>query len=239
MDTASTDDLLGAVADAVRVGRTTSIATVNAEYVVRAHHERQFAGLLERTSINTADGYGVVLALRRRGYAMAGRVGGSDLVWSIPKQAAALGHRIFLLGSAEGVAAETGRRLKSAYPGLMIAGTHAGTAAPEDEETIVDLIRLSKADIVFVAYGSPQQDYWIDRNLVRSGAAVGIGVGGSMDYIAGVAVRAPRWMRESGFEWLWRLIRNPRRWRRMLALPVFAWMAWRSEASESSGRKST
>lgn len=237
VDPLSTSELLKRVANAVATRTVTTVVTVNAEYIVRATREQRFGELLHRSVVNTVDGYGVLWAVRRRGVQMPSRVGGSDLIWSIPEQAARLGHRVFLLGARPGVADQAAKRLGERYPGLVIAGTHAGSPATEDEDDIVHLIRRSRADILFVAYGSPQQDYWIDRNMSRAGVAVGMGVGGSFDYVAGTATRAPIWMRERGFEWLWRLMREPRRWRRMLALPVFAWLAWRSESSEARERK--
>jgi N-acetylglucosaminyldiphosphoundecaprenol N-acetyl-beta-D-mannosaminyltransferase len=88
-------------------------------------------------------------------------------------------------------------------------------------------VRASRANLLFVAYGAPEQDIWIARNLARSGAAIAMGVGGSFDYVAGRARRAPVWMRERGLDWLWRLARQPWRWRRMLVLPRFAWLVWR------------
>lgn len=236
IDVITSTALLARIAAAVETETVTSIATVNAEYVVRAAHDPRFRTLLTRTAINTADGHGVVWALRRRGRRLERRVGGSDLVWDIPEQAAIRGHRLFLLGAAPGVAGVAAERLRARFPGLCIAGTYAGSPAPREEEAIVDLIRRARADIVLVAYGSPEQDVWIERNLPRTGAAVAMGVGGSLDYVAGLAVRAPRWMQDHGLEWLWRLAREPWRWRRMLALPRFVWLAWRAERWEAMER---
>jgi N-acetylglucosaminyldiphosphoundecaprenol N-acetyl-beta-D-mannosaminyltransferase len=124
--------------------------------------------------------------------------------------------------------------LSADIPGLLIVGTHSGSPAPEEEDSIVDLVRTSGAHILFVAFGAPQQDLWIARNLARSGAVVGMGVGGSFDYLAGTARRAPRWMQERGLDWLWRLVQQPWRWRRMLALPRFAWAVLREGRSDST-----
>jgi N-acetylglucosaminyldiphosphoundecaprenol N-acetyl-beta-D-mannosaminyltransferase len=174
--------------------------------------------------------------MRRAGVSVPRRVGGSDLIWSLSAQAAHLGHRVFLLGAAPGVADAAAERLQATYPGLVVAGTHAGSPARGEEQGIVDLIRRSEADILFVAFGAPEQDIWIARNLRRTGAALGIGVGGSFDYVAGTARRAPPWMRERGLEWAWRLLRQPYRWRRVLRLPVFAWLAWRETRGGTRGR---
>jgi len=111
--------------------------------------------------------------------------------------------------------------LQARYPGLIVAGTFAGSPRPEDAPHILERLRKARPDLLFVAYGAPQQDLWIARYQPELGIPVAMGVGGAFDFIAGVVPRAPRWMREIGLEWLYRLIRQPWRWRRMLALPRF------------------
>ncbi|MBN1967050.1 MAG: WecB/TagA/CpsF family glycosyltransferase, partial [Anaerolineae bacterium] len=150
------------------------------------------------------------------------------------------GWRLFLLGAAPGVAERTAAVLECDYPGLQIAGTYAGSPAPQEEEAIIERVNASGADILFVAYGAPRQDDWIARNRERLNVRVAMGVGGSFDFIAGVVPRAPRWMQQIGLEWLFRLIRQPWRWRRMLRLPRFIWaVLWHKEQAvqESRGGK--
>jgi N-acetylglucosaminyldiphosphoundecaprenol N-acetyl-beta-D-mannosaminyltransferase len=127
-----------------------------------------------------------------------------------------------LLGAAPGVAEETATRLQSLAPGLQIAGTYAGTPAQTEEDAIIERVRAAQADILCVAYGAPAQDLWIYRNLSRLPVALAVGVGGAYDFISGRQRRAPRLMQRLGLEWLYRLYREPWRWRRMLALPRFA-----------------
>jgi len=204
------------------------VVTVNAEFVVRAQSDAAFAAVLRGADLATPDGAGVLWALGRRGIHLTERVGGSDLIWSVSRLAADRGFRIFLLGGAEGVADAAARKLETAYPGLLVAGAFAGSPARRDEEAIVDLICRSRADILFVAFGAPEQDLWIARNLGATRVGCAIGVGGSFDYLAGTARRAPLWMQRNGLEWMWRLIRQPWRWRRMLALPRFVWLVLRT-----------
>jgi N-acetylglucosaminyldiphosphoundecaprenol N-acetyl-beta-D-mannosaminyltransferase len=123
--------------------------------------------------------------------------------------------------------------LKRRYAGLIITDTYAGSPVPQDEAEIVARIRAARPDILLVAYGAPAQDLWLARNLPQTGAAVGMGVGGSFDYIAGIVPRAPRWMRNRGLEWLYRLIRQPWRWRRMAVLPLFVLAVLRQPADGS------
>lgn len=234
VDPVTEEDVLELVWRRVEQRSPAQIVTVNAEYVMLARKDEEFAALLARAEFATPDGAGVVWAMRRKGATIRERVGGADLIWSMCERAAALGQRVFFLGGSPGVAAETAARLQHAFPGLVVAGTCSGSPERSEEASIVDLIRRSKADIIFVAFGAPRQDVWVARNLRRTGAAIGIGVGGSFDYIAGTARRAPVWMRKRGLEWLWRLIRQPRRWRRMLALPRFVWMVCTSELTLGS-----
>jgi N-acetylglucosaminyldiphosphoundecaprenol N-acetyl-beta-D-mannosaminyltransferase len=142
----------------------------------------------------------------------------------LAEEAAKCGWRVFFLGAAPGVALNTAKILSEKHAGLKVAGTHSGSPAPEDEDYIVNLIRDSNADLVFVAFGAPKQDLWLYHNLKRTGAKVGMGVGGSFDFITGVQKRAPIWVQRLGLEWLFRLVQEPRRWRRQLALPKFVWL---------------
>jgi N-acetylglucosaminyldiphosphoundecaprenol N-acetyl-beta-D-mannosaminyltransferase len=226
-------DVVDFVRERIRALEPTQIVTVNAEFVMIARKDSRFRSVLAGAQLATPDGAGVVWAARRKGATISRRVGGSDLIWSLSKQAAAEGQRVFMLGATEGVAASAARSLEAEIPGLIMAGTHSGSPSPAEEDSIVDLVRRSGAHILFVAFGAPQQDLWIARNLTRSGAVIGMGVGGSLDYLAGTARRAPVWMQERGLDWLWRLIQQPWRWRRMLALPQFAWAVLREGRSGS------
>src|SRR5690606_38026899 len=151
-------------------------------------------------------------------------VPGSELVYCLAEAAAQAGWRLFLLGAAPGVAEEAAAVLQARYPGLIIAGTYSGSPDPAENAAIVQRINDSRADILYVAYGAPRQDKWIARNReTLKTVRLAMGVGGALDFITGRAVRAPEWMQKLGLEWLHRLYREPWRWRRMLALPRFAW----------------
>jgi N-acetylglucosaminyldiphosphoundecaprenol N-acetyl-beta-D-mannosaminyltransferase len=213
------------VADRVDSGSPAQIATVNAEYVMRAQGDPDFMAVLQQSDLRTPDGMGVVWAARRRGCRMRERVGGSDLIWTISQQAASLGHRLFLLGGAEGVAERAAAALARHYPGLVVAGTHAGTPSRELDEIQAALIREARSDILLVAFGAPQQDLWIRRMKEALNVPVVMGVGGAFDYVAGVTKRAPLWMQRAGLDWLFRLVHEPWRWHRMTVLPRFALLA--------------
>ena len=208
--------------------RLHQIATVNPEFVMAAQEDAEFRRVLEAADLCLPDGVGLLYAARRYGRRLPERVPGSELVYRLAERAAALGWPLFLLGAAPGVAEAAAAILYERYPGLLIAGTYAGSPDPAENEALVRRVNDSGAALLFVAYGAPKQDKWIDRNRdALTTVRVAVGVGGSLDFITGRAVRAPRWMQRLGLEWLHRLIREPWRWRRMLALPRFVGRVWR------------
>ncbi len=211
----------------VESGTAHQVVTINPEFIIAAQQDAHFMAILNGASLALPDGIGVLWAARFLGRPLKGRVTGVDTTRRIAVLAAQRGYRLFLLGAAPGVAERTAARLRADYPALAVAGTHAGSPALEEEDEIVARIQATRPHVLFVAYGAPHQDRWIDRNLERLGVPVAMGVGGSFDFISGVAKRAPRWMRAWGLEWLHRLLCQPWRWRRMLALPRFVWLvAW-------------
>ncbi len=223
--TEETITYIGQWIESSSLGETYQIATVNPEFLMQARKHAAFRATLNRAALCLPDGYGVLWATQLRGIKLRERVAGSDLVPRISQEAAQRGWRIFYLGAAPGIAEKAANILQTRYPGLQVAGCYAGSPAPEEQAQIVAHIRASQAHIVFVAYGAPKQDLWLDRNLAATGATVGMGVGGSFDFIAGIRRRAPKWMQRIGFEWFYRLISEPWRWRRQLALPHFALLA--------------
>jgi N-acetylglucosaminyldiphosphoundecaprenol N-acetyl-beta-D-mannosaminyltransferase len=205
-----------------RSGGAHQVATVNPEFVAKAQEDREFLRVLNETSLSVPDGIGIVLAGRILGRRFAERVTGVDLMENLAAVAARDGFRLFLLGAAPGVAEKAANNLVERHPGLAIAGVFAGSPRREDEDAIVRRVRDARTDILFVAYGAPQQDLWISRNAARAGVGAAMGVGGSFDFIAGVSRRAPAWAQRLGVEWLYRLVQEPWRWKRMIALPRFA-----------------
>lgn len=215
--------LLARIGAFIAEGTPHQIATVNPEFVMEARRNAAFAAVLERADLCLADGVGLLWAAQRLGHALPERVTGSDSVPLIAQCAAEQGWRLFLLGAGPGVAERTAAVLQARHPGLAIAGTHAGTPADADASEIVVRIRAARPDVLFVAYGAPRQDLWIDKHRAALGVPVMMGVGGSFDFIAGVQKRAPRWVQRVNLEWLFRLVTQPWRWRRQLALPRFVW----------------
>ena len=216
------DEALDHVATWIDQGDPHQIATVNPEFVMTARRDPAFRAVLDQADLCLADGVGITLAARYLGHPLRERVAGVDLVKRLAGRAAQAGWRLFLLGAAPGVAERAADVLRQRSPGVTICGTYAGSPAPEEAAEIAARVRAAQTDVLLVAYGAPGQDLWIARHLPGTGAAVGVGIGGAFDYLAGVTRRAPRWIRRLGFEWLYRLVQQPWRWRRQLALPHFA-----------------
>jgi N-acetylglucosaminyldiphosphoundecaprenol N-acetyl-beta-D-mannosaminyltransferase len=222
VDGATYDDVLAQTDAFVASRQPHQIVTLNPEMLVAAQADPAFRKMLNEADLNVADGVGLMFAARWLGHPLRERVTGSDGVYRLASHCARRGYRPFLLGAAPGVAELVAERLVAANPSLKIAGTHAGSPRIEDEEDIISRVRATAPDLLLVAYGVPAEERWIARNRDRLGVPVMIGVGGAFDFVVGVARRAPVWMRRMGLEWLYRLIREPWRWRRQLALPRFA-----------------
>jgi N-acetylglucosaminyldiphosphoundecaprenol N-acetyl-beta-D-mannosaminyltransferase len=203
------------------------VATVNPEFIMAARRDPEFRRVLRATALNVPDGAGVLWAARRQGKPLRERVAGVDLVEHLCALAARRGWRAFLLGAAPGVAERAAAELALRHPGLTIGGTFAGSPRAEEEADIAARIAAANPQLLFVAYGAPAQDKWLARNLPRlcpdsnDRGLVGMGVGGAFDFIAGLRARAPEWVREASLEWLYRLIHEPWRWRRQMALAAF------------------
>jgi N-acetylglucosaminyldiphosphoundecaprenol N-acetyl-beta-D-mannosaminyltransferase len=230
VDDLDTEATLDRIEELLHAGGHHLVATVNPEFVMLARRDPEFHRLLESSALCLADGWGVTWAARRQGRPLPARVTGVDLIPALAGRAAQRGWRIFLLGAAPGVADSVADLLRAEHPALIIAGSHAGVAGPEGDEESLRRIAAARPDIVLVAYGAPRQERWIARNLARLEAGVGIGVGGSFDYLSGRVPRAPAWMRRAGLEWLFRLLRQPWRARRMVVLPLFALEVLRARA---------
>ncbi len=159
------------------------------------------------------------------------KISGSDFIWPLCQLATDKKYRVFLLGGAPTIAERVALKLQTDIFGLRIAGVHSGS--PKETEEIIQAINKSKADIILVAFGSPKQEVWLKRNLNKTCCKIGMGVGGAFDFIAGVRPRAPYLMQKLGLEWLFRLIIEPSRIKRQLAIPKFMWLVLISKLKEN------
>jgi N-acetylglucosaminyldiphosphoundecaprenol N-acetyl-beta-D-mannosaminyltransferase len=211
-----------------RPARLHQVCTVNPEFVMEARRNRPFRDLLNRIDLATPDGAGIVAAARLLGKPVKGRATGVQLVEHLARISARDGCSLFLLGARPGVADEAARVLKQRYGDVRIAGTFAGSPNDADWPEISSRLEQANPDVLLVAYGAPKQDLWIDRHSreLPSSVKVAMGVGGVYDYLSGRARLAPPLMRRLGLEWLYRLVTQPWRWRRILRVFAFGGLVW-------------
>lgn len=213
-------EALAWVEAAVRARTPRQLCTGNPEFVMDAQHDAEFRRVLQAADLVVPDGVGLLWAARWLGGRLPERVAGSDLVVQIAARAARHGWRLYLLGAGEGVAQRAGEALAARFPGLVIAGAYAGSPRPEEEAALTARVRAARPDVLFVAYGHPRQDKWIARNRAQLEVPVSLGVGGAFDFIAGVVQRAPAWVQRLHLEWLFRLLQQPWRARRVFNAAV-------------------
>lgn len=222
VDDVTMDDVITQVTQAIEAKRDFNIVTVNPELVMTATKHAEFKDIINNAGIVTPDGVGLRIMGMLTGRKLRQRVTGVDLCDRLAKEAAEHGWSIYLLGARPDVANQAATNLVKKYPGLVIAGTSSEDPDDDLANDIITDITATKPDILLVAYGSPTQEIWLKKHRNKLGNLVTIGVGGSFDFIAKTAKRAPKVIQTIGLEWLWRLILQPKRWKRMLALPVFA-----------------
>ena len=198
-------------------GRSHQVATVNADFITNALGDPELMVLLQKSDLNMPDGMPVVWSARLLGAPILERVAGVDTVMHLCERAAQRGYSIYLLGAAPGVAARAAGILQQRYPDLKIAGV-SSPKVPSIRATdpaVLSDIKAVRPDILLVAFGNPKQEKWIGEFRGELQTPVMIGVGGTLDFIAGEKVRAPKWMHRTGLEWTFRLAQEPRRlWRR-------------------------
>lgn len=190
------------------------VVTANVDFLVQAHRDVELRRILVEADLVLCDGTPVLWASGWLGNRLPARVAGSDLAPALLQAAADKGHRVFFLGAAPGVAAEAAERLRRRYPKLQIVGHHAPPFAELLEMNhagIAQRIRAAKPDLLLVSFGCPKQEKWIAMHHRSLGVPVAIGVGATLDFLAGRVRRAPAWMRGSGTEWIYRLAQEPRR----------------------------
>lgn len=192
--------------------------TPNPEFLLAARKDQPFRQALLDADLVLADGVGVVYSAKLLGRPLKGRVPGIEFAQALMGWMAKHGKRLFLLGAKPGVAELAAANLRDRYPGLILCGTHDGYF--KEDEPVVQAIRESGADVVFVCLGAPKQEFWMVEHGPATGAHLMVGLGGSLDVFAGVVDRAPEGFQKLGLEWLYRLMKEPKRFGRMAKLPL-------------------
>jgi N-acetylglucosaminyldiphosphoundecaprenol N-acetyl-beta-D-mannosaminyltransferase len=211
----------------VKDGGRHQIITANALMILASEKDQALAGAFAAADLVVPDSAGVLLAARLQCRSFPSQIPGIDLMDRLCGLAAEQGWRVALLGAAPGVAEAAAETILRRHPGILIVHVHHGYFSADAESRVIAETARAAPDLLFVAQDVPRQDGWIHRNLPRLGARVAMGVGGSFDVLAGRLRRSPVWMQKAGFEWLYRLIQEPHRARRMTALPLFLWKALR------------
>ena len=221
IDCIDSEEALTQIESFIADGTPHQVVTANAEIIYQASKNEKMRTVINQAQMVTADGSGVVWASKQLGRPLRQRVTGIDLVNSICEQSAKKGWKLYILGSAPGVAATAAVNIRKKFPGCNIVGTHHGYFnAKEEKQIVAELLQL-QPDVLFVALGAPKQEYWIAEHMAQLQIPVSMGIGGSMDVLSGNVKRAPRWMQKMSLEWLYRLLIQPTRFKRVLALPKF------------------
>lgn len=197
------------------------VYTPNSEIIMAAYKDDNFRDILNDAELLTADGIGVVYASKILGKPITERAAGYDILCEVLERIKGTSRSVFLFGGKPGVAELAEEKLKERFPGIVIAGTRNGYFKPEEEEDIVSQINSSGAELLLVCLGAPKQELWINKYKDKLNVKVAMGVGGSLDVFAGTALRAPDFYCKHGLEWFYRLMKQPSRAGRMLALPKF------------------
>lgn len=205
------------------------IAVTGMHGVTEALHDAEFGRILNGASLVVPDGYPLVVLGRRNGFALARRVYGPELLQAFCEETARKGYRHFFYGGAAGVADDLASRFAGRFPGMQIAGTYCPPfrpLTPAEEQDVREKIKSSRADVVWVGLSTPKQERWMASHREALGVPVMVGVGAAFDFHTGRVAQAPKWMRENGMEWFFRLMSEPRRlWRRYLVNgSEFAWL---------------
>jgi N-acetylglucosaminyldiphosphoundecaprenol N-acetyl-beta-D-mannosaminyltransferase len=226
---------LAAVDDMVAGGLPRTILAVNPEKVMKAQHDPVLRGALDDAGLLIPDGIGVVFAVRMLWGEHISRVPGSELMPAICALAAQRGYKVFLFGASREVNEQAVAKLQHQYPGIPIVGHHDGYVDEAGMPRLIDEINLCGAQILFVALGSPKQELWMEKYLLQlHHVRVCQGVGGTFDVIAGRVRRAPALFRHANLEWFYRLITDPKRALRQVALPQFTLAVFRAKLSSRS-----
>jgi N-acetylglucosaminyldiphosphoundecaprenol N-acetyl-beta-D-mannosaminyltransferase len=218
-------DRAGAVARIAELANARAgslVVTLGVEMVMRAQRDDRFRSIVNSAALSLCDTIGVLLASRARNGPLRSRVTGIELISDLAARSAERRDvRLYFLGSRGDTAVCAARAVQRRFPGAIICGARDGYFHADESRAVAAAVAASGANAVCVGLGSPKQEEWFAQYGAATGCGVGIGVGGSLDVLAGTIQRAPRIVQRAGLEWAYRLAREPRRWRRQLTLPQF------------------
>jgi N-acetylglucosaminyldiphosphoundecaprenol N-acetyl-beta-D-mannosaminyltransferase len=211
IDRLDLDTTLRRCEDLIEAGEPVQHVVVNAAKLVMLGDDPRLREIVDACGLVNADGQSVVWASKLLGDPLPARVAGIDLMHGLFALSERKGYRVFVLGARDDVLARALDRLRVLHPALHVAGSHHGYFSDAESIGVCDVIRAARPHILFVAMSSPRKEYWLADHAAQLGVPFLMGVGGSIDVLAGATRRAPVWMQRAGLEWLYRLIQEPRR----------------------------
>ncbi|MBU0502074.1 MAG: WecB/TagA/CpsF family glycosyltransferase [Candidatus Margulisbacteria bacterium] len=214
VDNITLDEAASKILEFIKAGTPRLIVTPNPELIVAAQEDQELRKIINNASLRVPDGISMVVVSKILGQPLKERVSGIDLMLKVCEQE---NPRVFLLGGKEGIAEAAAQKLKA-----KVVGTQNGYF--EDEAKVIEKIKVTKPDVLFVGLGGGRQERWANHHLQELGVPVVMTIGGSLDVISGQKKRAPKIFQKLYIEWLYRLITEPNRWKRQLALPKFLWL---------------
>ncbi|MCX7771935.1 MAG: WecB/TagA/CpsF family glycosyltransferase [Clostridia bacterium] len=229
IDNVTMDEALERVIQMLGEPRPHAIYTPNAEIIMQSTRDAELKDILNAADLVVPDGAGVILASKILNRRLKQKVSGVDLTKRIFMNTDKRATSFFIFGGKPGVAEMASVNILSEFPRANIVGFRNGYFKEEDIPEIIKQINASRAEIVLVALGAPKQEKWIHQHAGELNCKVLMGVGGSIDIFAGTAPMAPEFMRKSGFEWLYRLIKQPSRYKRMMDLPRFMMLTYKTK----------
>lgn len=219
IDSLGLDESLKEISEALVAGKEQRIVTANPELIYKADKDKNLQEVINTADLVLPDGIGVVWAARQFGYRLAERVTGIDLTLKLLEEGSQKGWRVFLLGARPGVAQQAVSKQARNYPGIIFC-CHHGYFTEDEEPLVLKRIRKFAPDVLLVGLGAPRQELF---NAANAGIArLRMGVGGTIDVLAGEVKRAPQFFRDHSMEWLYRLITDPSRIGRQAILPLYA-----------------
>lgn len=218
-DNVTMDEALARARALLRGEKAAYVVTPNAEIAYEALHDASLRALLNGADLILPDGAGVVLASRILKTPLKQKVAGIDFAAGLLQELSKTGGRLYLLGSKPGMAERAAETMQEQNPGLVVCGTADGYF--QDEAAVVAAINAARPDVLFVCLGAPKQEIFMQAHQHELQLTLMVGLGGTLDAFAGAVKRAPGWMIRLNLEWLYRLIKEPKRFKRMLRLPKY------------------
>lgn len=229
IDNISMNEVLKNAEEKIEKNEQYIIYTPNTEFIMMCQKDEEFFNLLNESDINIPDGIGLIYAGKIKKHPLKEKVGGYDLSVNLLKMANDKGLRLYVVGGKPGVAEAAMKNVREKYPGIKIVGaqhgyfkgTHLGKSGHEEELAVIEDINKHQPHILFIGFGAKKQEQWIEYNKDLINANVIIGNGGTLDGLAGIVKRAPDIFIKLGLEWLYRLMKEPKRIKRQVVLPIF------------------